>query len=352
MNFHETLERIQPTDISSIEACKRRWDAVAKPLHSLGLLEDLTARMAGIQRTSTPHMDKPCVLVFCADNGVVAEGISQSDNTVTAAVAESLADGCSNVNILARVAGADVVTYDVGMAHDVDHPQLRRDKLSYGTKNFAHGAAMNEEEAIHALEVGIHAAEDAIAEGCDLLVAGEMGIGNTTSSTAVLCALLGAKPEGITGRGSGLDDTGLLRKQQVIRRAIELNQPDPDDPLDVLRKLGGFDIAAMCGSYLGAAALGVPIVLDGLISGAAALLCSRFSPAAADALMPSHVGGEPGAKLVLEALNLRAPIHANLALGEGTGGVALLPLLTMALALLNGEHSFDSIGVEAYTPLS
>lgn len=352
MTLYETLNRIQGADAAVLEECRRRWDAVAKPLRSLGLLEDLTTRMAGIQGTAVPHADKPRVLVFCADNGVVAEGVTQSDSAVTAAVAESLAGGCSNVNLMARVAGADVMTYDVGMLRDVEHPALHRVKLAYGTKNLAQGPAMTEAEAIFALEAGIHAAEQAQADGCDILVAGEMGIGNTTSSTAVLCALLDLAPEEITGRGSGLDDAGLLRKQKAIRRSLELNRPDPNDALDVLKKVGGFDIAAMCGVYLGGAALGLPVVLDGLISGAAALLCARFSPKAADALIPSHQSHEPGGSLALTALGLRAPICADMALGEGTGGVALLPLLHMALALLNGEHSFDSIGVEAYTPQS
>ena len=350
MTLQETLTKINGMDAAAHAECLRRWDAVAKPLHSLGLLETLTARMAGIQGTAVPHLSKPRVLVFCADNGVVAEGVTQSDSSVTTAVAEALASGSSNVNIMARCAGADVETYDVGMVTDGKHPAIRKCKLASGTKNLAVGPAMTEAEAIYALEVGIHAAEKAKAEGCDLLVAGEMGIGNTTSSTAVMCVLLDLDPAAVTGRGSGLDDAGLLRKQNAIRRGIEVNAPNSADALDVLRKVGGFDIAAMCGVYLGAAALGIPVVLDGLISGAAALLAHRFAPAAADAMLPSHMSKEPGGSLALEALGLRAPIVADMALGEGTGGVALLPLLQMALAVLNGEHSFDSIGVEAYTP--
>ena len=176
-----------------------------------------------------------------------------------------------------------------------------------------------------------------------------MGIGNTTSSTAVLCALFGLEPEAVTGRGSGLDDAGLRRKVAAIRACLDVNRPDPKDGLDVLCKCGGFDIAAICGVYLAGAALGVPVVLDGLISGAAAALAARICPAAADALLPSHMSHEPGGHLALDALGLRAPITADMALGEGTGGVALLPLIDMALAVLNGEHSFESIGMDAYT---
>ena len=350
MTYAECLSRIARADEAAYTACLRRWDAVAKPLHSLGLLETLTARIAAVQRTPIPHADKKRVLVFCADNGVVAEGVTQSDASVTAAVALALAGGSSNVNIMARSAGADVVTYDVGMLSDPAHPLLRRAKCAYGTQNLARGPAMTRAQAVFALEAGMNAAAEAAADGCDILVAGEMGIGNTTSSTAVLCALLGLDPEAVTGRGSGLDDAGLKRKIEAIRSCLAVNRPDPTDGLDVLCKCGGYDIAAICGVYLAGAALGVPVVLDGLISGAAALLAHRICPAAADAMLPSHMSHEPGGHLALDALGMRAPIVADLALGEGTGAVALLPLLDMALAVLNGEHSFESIGMEAYKP--
>ena len=276
MTFSECLSRIQGPDETARAECLRRWDAVAKPLHSLGLLETLTAAMAATQRTAVPHARKKRVLVFCADNGVVAEGVTQSDSSVTAAVALALAQGDSNVNIMARVAGADVVTYDVGMLTDAEHPRLRRAKCARGTENLALGPAMTREQAVFALEAGIHAAEEAAEDGCDLLVAGEMGIGNTTSSSAVLSVLLGVAPEEITGRGSGLDDAGLRRKVAAIRSCLAVNAPDPKDALDVLAKCGGYDIAAICGVYLAGAALGVPVVLDGLISNAAALLAARF----------------------------------------------------------------------------
>ena len=352
MTLTECLSRIPGADEAARDECLRRWDAVAKPLHSLGLLETLTARMAGVQRTPVPHARRKRVLVFCADNGVVAEGVTQSDSSVTAAVAGALASGSSNVNLMARAAGAEVETYDVGMLTDVEHPALRRVKCAYGTENLARGPAMTREQAVFALEAGIRAAEQAAADGCDILVAGEMGIGNTTSSTAVLSVLLGVDPEEITGRGSGLDDAGLRRKVAAIRSCIAVNRPDPDDALDVLSKCGGYDIAAICGVYLAGAALGVPVVLDGLISNAAALLAARFDARAADALLPSHMSREPGGHAALDALGLRAPIVADMALGEGTGGVALLPLLDMALAVLNGEHSFASIGMEQYTEQS
>lgn len=342
------LAAIRRADEGARAQCLRRWDAVAKPLHSLGLLETLAARMAAVQRTPVPHATKKRVLVFCADNGVVAEGVSQSGCEVTAAVARALCEGTSNVNIMARVAGADVRVFDVGMANPVSAPGLTVASCARGTDNLARGPAMTPAQALFGVRAGIRAVEEAVRDGCDLLVAGEMGIGNTTSSAAVLSALLGVDPETITGRGSGLDDAGLRRKVAAIRACLAINKPNSADALDVLSKCGGYDIAAMAGVYLAGAANGVPVVLDGLISCAAALLAVRLCPAAADALLPSHMSREPAARLALDALGLRAPIVADLALGEGTGGVALLPLLDMALAVLNGEHSFASIGMEAY----
>lgn len=348
MTLGGVIEKITAPEEKMIAACLRRWDGVAKPLHSLGLLEKLTAQMGGIQGTDAPHAEKRRVLVFCADNGVVAQGVTQSDSSVTAAVAESIAKGCSNVNLMADSAGAEVQAWDVGMATDVNHPRLHRRKIAYGTKNLALEPAMTREQAVFAMETGILAAEQAVQEGCDLLMAGEMGIGNTTTAAALICALLNQKPEKIVGRGSGLSNEGLNRKIRAIEESFRVNAPDPNDPLDVLSKVGGFDIAAMCGAYLACAALHVPVILDGAISGAAALAASRFAPQSRGFLLASHVSAEPCGPLVLEALGLQAPICAGLALGEGTGAVALLPLLDMALRVYYGEHSFASIGVEAY----
>lgn len=350
MTFEETLKRISAPDEEMRLECLRRWDAVAKPLHSLGLLETLTARIAAVQRRPVPCLRRRRVLVFCADNGVVVEGVTQSDSSVTTAVADSLAAGCSNVNLMAAAANAEVQAWDVGMLHDGSHPALRVCKCANATQNLAVGPAMTREQAVFALEAGIRAAEEAAADGCDILVAGEMGIGNTTTSAALLSLFLGLPAESVTGRGSGLDDAGLLRKQEAIRRCIAVNHPDPADPMSVLCAAGGFDIAAICGVYLAGAALGIPVILDGLISGAAALLAVRFAPEAAGALIPSHMSREPGGHLALDALGLRAPICADMALGEGTGAVALLPLLDMALSVLCGGHSFDSIGIDAYVP--
>ena len=328
------------------QGCVTNWNTLAKPLHSLGLLEDLIAKIAASQGIARPYISGRTVLVFCADNGVVEEGVSQSDHTVTTAVATSMASGLSNVNLIAREANAHVEVYDVGMIDDV--PGIHQCKVCHGTKNFTKEPAMTREETLAAMETGRKAAEKAKLDGNGIVVIGEMGIGNTTTAAAVLSVLLGEKPEILCGRGSGLSDTGLARKIEAVKKGIALHHPDATDPVDVLSKLGGADIAAMCGVLLAAPQLHLPVVLDGLISLAAALAACNIDKDTKDYMIPSHMGREPGCQLALEALGLKAPIAADLALGEGTGGVLLLPMLDMALAVYNSTHSFDSIGIEPY----
>lgn len=346
MNYSETRNRIQAADKTVLAACKESWNRVAKPLNSLGIFEALTAKIGAAQGSVHPDISRRRVLVFCADNGVVEEGVSQSDHTVTTAVAKALAEGTSNVNIFAKHAGAEVAVFDVGMKDDLS--EVRKVKAFHGTENLSRGPAMTKEQALFCLEAGIHAAEEAKAEGCGILVIGEMGIGNTTTSTAILSVMLDENVETVCGRGSGLSDEGLRKKIAAIRNGIRISRPDPADPLDVLSKVGGADIAAMAGVILAGAALKLPVILDGLISGAAALIAFGIAPETLDYMIPSHVGNEPGARRVLESLKLQAPLKAGMALGEGTGGVMLLPLLDMALALYEGEHSFENIGIEAY----
>ena len=346
MNFQETCERIKEADPKVLEACRIKWNNVAKPLYSLGVLEKLTAKIGAASGTDSPDIKKRRVLVFCADNGVVEEGVSQSDHTVTTAVAKSLVEGTSNVNLFAKLAGAEVEVYDVGMIDDVSGTICVKEL--HGTKNLSKMPAMSREEAIHAVEAGIHAAEKAKEDGCGILVIGEMGIGNTTTATAILSVFLGVDPAEICGRGSGLSDEGLQKKIRAIRNGIEGNRPDPNDAIDVLSKVGGCDIAAMCGVILGGAALQIPVVLDGLISGAAALVANAVDPRTKDYMIPSHTSSEPGGSRANAFLGFHAPIDAGMALGEGTGGVMLLPMLDMAFALYEGTHSFENIGIEAY----
>lgn len=347
MKYQETLEQIQAADPEIFRRCRQNWNQVAKPLYSLGILEDMVSKIGAAQHTDRPDISRRRALVFCADNGVVEEGVSQSDHSVTTAVAKSLAEGTSNVNIFAGVANAEVAVFDVGMMDDVPGPVSC--KAVHGTRNMTKGPAMTREETIAAIEAGIAAAEQAKEDGCGIVVIGEMGIGNTSTATAILSVIAGDAVEEICGRGSGLSDEGLKRKIEAIRTAIRVNQPDRTDGLDVLSKVGGADIAAMCGVILAGAALHLPVILDGLISGAAALIAYTIDPRTLDYMIPSHHSHEPGGSRIINYLNLIAPIGAEMALGEGTGGVMLLPMLDMAFALYHGEHSFENIGIEAYT---
>jgi nicotinate-nucleotide--dimethylbenzimidazole phosphoribosyltransferase len=350
MTFSETIKNIKTADAVAAVACKKAWNNVAKPLNSMGMFEDITCRMAAAQKKSRPSKDCPYTLVFCADNGVVEEGVSQSDSSVTSAVALSVARGESNVSIMAKKVGSKVFCYDTGMKDDINDPGISVFKRKNGTNNFTKGPAMSRDDAVYAIEVGINAAERAVTAGADILLVGEMGIGNTTTSSAVLHVLTKLPIEVLTGRGSGLSDEGLDRKKSAIGKCVEINKPDPSDAIDVLSKCGGFDIAAICGVCLGAAALDVPVILDGVISLAAALVAMKIKSECVSYMIASHVSKEPAAAAALKALGLEAPISADLALGEGTGAVLLLPMIDLALTLLYGGHSFNSIGVDAYVP--
>lgn len=355
MENETTLERrlqaamtaIRPADAGQIEKARSHWDAIAKPLHGLGLLEDVLARMAGISPLRREY--KKCIVSFCADNGVVAQGVTQTDSGVTAIVAGNMLTGKASVCCMSAVTGAEVLPIDAGMLTEV--PGMRSIKVARGTRDLSQVPAMTRQECLSVLLSGMDLAAELADKGYTLLAAGEMGIGNTTTTSAVAAALLERPAWEMTGKGAGLSDAGLERKIQVIDRALALHRPDPADPIGVLSTVGGFDIAAMAGFYLGCALHRVPVILDGYISGAAALIAARLCPAAADALLPSHLSAEPGAGLVMEALGLRPLLRLGMALGEGTGAVSLMPLIDMALGVYFDMPSFDGIGIEAYKPL-
>lgn len=333
---------------SARRQARARWDAAAKPLHSLGRLEDMIVQIAGIQGTAEVRLSPRCALVFCADHGVVAEGVSQSGQEVTALVAAAIARGTANVNLMAACAGADVFAVDMGMAEET--PGMLARRVACGTANMAYGPAMSGAQARSAVQAGVELAAWAKEKGYRLIAAGEMGIGNTTAAAAVICALLGLSPEEIAGRGAGLSDAGLSRKRQAINRALAVNRPDPADPMDVLAKVGGFELAGMAGCFLGGMTHGVPVVIDGVICAAAALLAARICPACRAYMLPSHMSREPAMAHVMRALALEPVVHADMALGEGTGALTLFPLLDMAHRIYAGAHTFDALGMAAYTP--
>lgn len=349
--LNQKLEEIKPLDVESMRQAEERWKTVAKPLHSLGKLEEAVIRMAGIREDADFIMKKKGLVIFCADNGVVAEGVTQTGQEVTAIVADNFTKGATSVCIMAEIAGVDVLPVDIGMAVDVASLTDPSKKISYGTENMAHGPAMTRELAIRAILTGIEIAGERKAEGYDLLATGEMGIGNTTTSSAVASVLLDQPVEEMTGRGAGLTSEGLVRKIAAIRKAIELNQPDPSDAIDVLAKVGGLDIAGMAGVFLGGAAYHVPVVMDGFISCVSALIAMQICPAAGDYILASHVSKEPAAHLILEHMKKEAILHADMCLGEGTGAVALFPILDLAAAVYRSMSTFEDINVEQYEEL-
>lgn len=341
--------KISPPSLEAARRAKEKWNSVAKPLHSMGLLEDAVARLAGIYGSESFVLDRRAVVVMCADNGVAIEGVTQTDSSVTALVAAEIAAGRSSVNCLARAYGASVFAVDVGMNAPVEGVLDRR--VASGTGNIARGPAMSRGEAEAAISAGLDVARLLAEDGFKIIAAGEMGIGNTTTAAALASALLGLAPEETVGRGAGLSDEGLARKISAVRRALEVNGSGAGDPIDLLSRLGGFDIAAMAGLFLGGAERRVPVIIDGLISAAAAVIAAEIEPLAREFMLCSHVSREPAAKMLLERLGLSPLITAGLALGEGSGALMLLPLLDGALAVYNGAHRFDELPMERYVDL-
>ena len=344
------LESVPTPDEAARALARRRWDGLAKPLGSLGLLEDLIVKIAALRGSADFTLDRRTLLVFCADNGVVAQGVSQCGSEVTARVAAALAEGRSTVSPMARTANCRVIPVDAGILDFPGHPGVLDRRAANGTGDISLGPAMTREACLRAILSGAALARELAADGTQLLLVGEMGIGNTTTAAAVTAALLGLSPETVTGRGAGLSDAGLARKRDAVAAALAVNCPDPSDPADVLAKVGGLDLAAMCGAFLGAAACRVPVIVDGCISAAAALCALRLCPAAGCAMLGSHVSAEPMGRLLLDALGLEAPIRARLRLGEGSGAVALLPLLDLALSVYRSGQTFDRLGIAAYVP--
>lgn len=347
----ERINKIAAPDKAAMDSARQRWNNIGKPLHSLGLLEEAVIKIAGIRSNSDVLLNKRRAVVFCADNGVVRENVTQSESSVTAVVAEAIANGTSSINRMAQTFNADVLPVDIGIAREISNEKILCRKISFGTENIAKGAAMSHEQAIKAIAVGIDIAENCAENGFDIIVTGEMGIGNTTTSSAVAAVLLNACPREVTGRGAGLDNRSLERKINVIERAIAINNPCENNAVDIISKLGGYDIAGMTGLFLGGAIYKIPIVIDGFISAVSAALAVKINSLAKEYMLCSHVSKEPAGRKILDLLGLKPLITAELALGEGTGGILLLPLLDGALSVYNSAHSFDDLQIERYVEL-
>lgn len=326
----------------------KNWDTVAKPIDGMGRFETLTAQIGAITSTDKIDISKKAVIIMCADNGIVEEGISQSGQEVTAIVAERMTKRQSSVGKMAEVIGADTIPVDIGINQKETIPGILDKKVRCGTRNFSKESAMTEEEVIQAIFTGIEVVSDCKKNGYHMLATGEMGIGNTTTSSAIATVLLDCEVDEVTGRGAGLSDEKLIHKQQVITDAIQKYNLKNADALRVLATVGGLDIAGLVGVCIGGAIFHVPIVLDGVISMVAALLAERIVPGTRDYLIPSHKGKEPAVEKLMEALGLEPVIDGKLALGEGTGAVMMMSLLEIALSVYQDRTTFSDIQIEQY----
>ena len=334
--------RIAPLDETAMEQARKRQDQLAKPPGSLGRLEELSIQLAGITGRVHNKIEKKHLLVFAGDNGVVAEGVSSAPQSVTLQQTVNLTRHKTGASVLCKHFGCGITVCDVGVNADIREPAVLNRKIAYGTANIAQGPAMTREEAEKAIQIGMEVARNTDA---DVLGVGEMGIGNTTTSSAVLAVLLDADVEAVTGRGGGITDSSFQKKKDVIRQAIAINQPDKNDPVDVLAKVGGFDLCAMCGAFLGAAQTHRPVVIDGFISAVAALCACRISPNARGYLVPSHASFEIGYRLAMEAMDLQPILLLGMRLGEGSGCPLAFEVLSAACAIINDMATFDQAGI-------
>jgi len=350
MNLNETILLIEEPNKNLMLLAKKRWNGIAKPLNSLGKLEDIIVKASGISENGILDFTKKCIVVMCSDNGVVDEGVTQVSNKITAIVAENMANGKATINVLANKCNAYVMVVDIGIASDIDNDKIVNKKFMYGTNNMYKTPSMTTNETIKAIEIGIDIAFDLKSKGYKLIATGEMGIGNTTTSSAITACLLDKKVIEVTGRGAGLSDVALQRKIAVIEKAIKLHKPDKNDPIDVLSKVGGLDIAGLVGVFLGGAAAHVPVLIDGFISAVAALIAIRLCPTAKNYFFATHVSYEPAGKILIEALQIPHILDLNMCLGEGTGAVMAFPIFDLALEVYNKMSSFEDARIESYKP--
>ena len=335
--------RILPLDEAAMTQARQRQAQLAKPPGSLGRLEDLSVQLAGITGRVYNKIAKKHLLVFAADNGVVEEGVSSAPQSVTLMQTINLTRHKTGASTLCRHFGCEITVCDVGVNADISEPKVLNCKIAYGTRNIVKGSAMTREQAEQAVLTGIRLARSTDA---DVIGIGEMGIGNTTTSSAVLSVLLDASVEDVTGRGGGITDQSFVRKKQVIKTAIEVNQPDQTDVIDVLAKVGGFDLAAMCGAFIGAALTRRPVVIDGFISAVAALCACKLCPNVKGYLIPSHASYEIGYKLAMEAMGLEPMLLLDMRLGEGSGCPLAFEVLRAACAIINDMATFEEADID------
>jgi nicotinate-nucleotide--dimethylbenzimidazole phosphoribosyltransferase len=344
--LNDTLARIRPIDEKLLDEAQDRLDNKTKPLGSLGRLEEFARRYVAMTGNPNPRIDKKVIFTFAGDHGVVEEGVSAFPSEVTPQMVLNFLRGGAGVNVLARHAGAEVRVVDIGVDYDFEpHPGLIIRKVARGTRNFTKEPSMSRDEAVTAIEVGIALADEAARKGVDLVGTGEMGIGNTTPSSAIIAALSGRSVRDVTHRGTGISDAALENKVRVIHEGLEKNKPNPEDPLDVLAKVGGLEIAGIAGLVLGCVANRVPVVVDGFISTAGALIASEMHPDVKEYLFAAHQSVEIGHRFMLERLGAEPMLNLQMRLGEGTGAALAMGLIEAGVKILNEMATFAEAGV-------
>lgn len=342
----DIIEKIKPLDEAAMAQARDRQARLTKPAGSLGRLEELSIQLAGIQGKTIPQIRHKAVIVMAADHGVVAEKIGNWPQEVTGQMVYNFLAGGAAINVLARQTGARIIVVDMGVASQLEpNPQLLSRKVAPGTRNIVLGPAMTDEQAIQAVETGIKLVNDEVGKGLDIVGTGDMGIGNTTSSSAICAVMMGRPISEVTGRGTGISDEQLAHKTEVIKRALAVNRPDAKQPLEVLAKVGGFEIGGLAGVMLGAAANRIPVVIDGFISGAAALIATGLAPGLQDYLIAAHVSAEAGHRLLLKHLGLKPLLDLEMRLGEGTGAALGIFLSETAVRTLEEMATFGDAGV-------
>ena len=336
------ISAVSELDKNVMDEARKYQEKLAKPPGSLGRLEELSVQLAGITGRVHNELNKKHLLVFAADNGVVCEGISSAPQSVTLQQTINLTRAKTGASVLAKHFGCDITVCDVGINADVKEEKVLNRKIAYGTGNIAVGPAMTRHQAIRAIITGAELVQNTDA---DVFGVGEMGIGNTTSSSAVLAVILNTDVNSVTGRGGGITDESFKKKKVVINQAISINQPDKNDVIDVISKVGGFDIAAMCGAFLGAAMTRRPVVIDGFISAVAALCAVRICPHVRDYLVPSHASYELGYKFAMDAMGLAPMLQLDMRLGEGSGCPIAFQILEAACAIMNNMATFEQAGI-------
>lgn len=346
MPLDELIAQITPLGKNCMQAARARQDVLTKPQGSLGRLEEIAVHTAGITAQTLPRIKDKLIVVMAGDHGVVAEGVSAYPQEVTSQMVLNFLNGGAAINVLARHIGARVVVVDMGVAGEIrDHPGLIVKKIARGTENIAGGPAMTRAQAEEAILSGAQVVEEEIAKGLDILATGDMGIGNTTPSAAIAAALIQCAPEEIVGRGTGVDDLGLQRKIRAVNQALAVNQPDPDEGLDVISKVGGFEIAGLTGAVLAAAAHRRPVVIDGFISTAAAMIAVKLQPQVRDYLFAGHCSQELGHRRMMDWLGLEPLLDLNMCLGEGTGAALAISIVEAACKILAEMATFEEAGV-------